>query len=364
MRVFHFYNDSDPIVGKYVETLLAAVGTRVEMKATADYGEFRRMCHDANPDIIHVHGCWRSEMRHLVALANKTGARIVVSPHGQLQPWIVNQHWKSEKMPKTLLFQRKLIARAYAVVAMGRMEEEGLRQKKWNRRIETVKNALITESITLEEMARQMVHIYNKVYDTATRHYMKPQTIDALRALVKVGIAGDARFVDNDHRQACLKLSDDEWRKILIYAHQEAILGVVALGIKTLSLSFPDIDPTAVDFYKPDNAKKTEAFNIEKITDPTERLASMLTTARLLAARHRLTMSHLVRIADALIHSAADEDRVREMAFRLKGEDFTRRLMSLVAQETLLEEGFLIAEPKEGKRTRNILKNILKQNEL
>jgi len=334
------------------------------MEATTSYAEMRHICHDSKPDIIHVHGCWRPEMRHMLSLAHSTGARLVISPHGQLQPWVMAQHWKSEKLPKTLAFQRRLIAKAYAVVAMGRMEEEGLRQKWWNPRIEIVKNALITESITREEMAQQMMHIYNKVYDTATRHYMQPQTIDALRALVKVGLTGDAVFIDDDHRNACLALDNGEWRKLLVYAHQESILGVVALGIKTLSLDFPNIDPTTIDHYEPANSKKPTDLNQDKATDPSERIGSMITSARLLSARRRLTMSHIVKIADALLHSNADEDRVREVAFRMKGEDFTRRLMSILSTETLLEEGFLIAEPKEGKKTRKILLNIIKQNEI
>lgn len=332
------------------------------MKATKSYSSFRQMCHEEKPDIIHVHGCWRPEMRHIVPLARKIGARIVISPHGQLQPWVVSQRWKSEKMPKTLLFQRKLVAKAYAIVAMGKMEEEGLRQRDWNPRIEVVKNALITESISKEEMAQQMLHIYNKVYDTATRHYMLPQTIDGLRALIKVGLTGDRRFVDDAHYQACLSLSDVEWRKLLAYAYQESILGVVALGIKTLSLPIPDIDPTKIDYYKKNQLPIPQGLKVKDDASPAKRLSKTLRRARALNAVHSLDIRYIVEVADALLHSSADEDEVRRLAFSLGAKGFMQRLMYILSTETLLEEGYLIAEPKNDKTTRKILKNLLKYN--
>lgn len=363
MRVFHFYTDAEPMMAEYVDTLVSALSGRVEMRAFKSYGEFKQACCDSKPDIIHVHGCWRPEMRHILPLARRYGARVVVSPHGQLQPWVMKQHYKSEKMPMILLYLRKLVSNAYVVVAMGRMEDEGLK-KLWNPRVEIVKNSLVTQSITKERMADQMLHIYNKVYDTAPRHYMQPLTEDALRALIKVGLTGNGRYIDDEHLAACQQLNDEEWRKILLYASQESILGVVALGIKSLSLSFPDLDPTTVEYYRRAGTKNSTDFSVNDSQDASERLASTITSARLLAARHRLTMSHVVKIADLLIHSTADEERVRELAFRLKGEDFTRRLMAILSQETLLDEGFLIAEPKEGRKTRRILRYILRQNEI
>lgn len=366
MRIYHFYTNSDPMMREYVETLVSAMGGRAEMKATTQFGELKRMCHDSKPEIIHVHGCWRQEMAHILPFANKIGARIVVSPHGQLQPWVTKQRWKSEKLPKTLLFQRKLVAKAYAIVAMGKMEEEGLRQKNWNPRIETVKNALITESISKEEMAQQMLHIYNKVYDTAPRHYMLPSTIDALRALIKVGITGDARFIDADHTNACRNLDYIEWRKILAYAHQESILGIVALGIKTLNLSFPDIDPTKVEYYKKELLPIPEGIKPKESDSPSKLLSRKIRAARARYAIHSLGFSYVVEVADALFHASpeVDEDKVRELALSLGAKGFVQRLMHILATETLLDEGYLIAEPINDKKTKKILQRILKYNEI
>lgn len=353
------------MMGEYVETLISAMGGRAEMKAAASYSQLKQWCNGDSPDIIHVHGCWRPEMRHILHLARKTGARIVVSPHGQLQPWVMAQYRRSEKLPKAIFYQRRLVARAYAVVAMGRMEEEGLRQQGWNVRIETVRNALITETITKEEMACQMLRIYNKVYDTATRHYMQPSTVDALRALVKVGITGDARFIDADHTQACQSLDYVEWRKILLYAYQESILGYVALGIQHLHLDFPDLDPSKVEYFQPSAPTRcSSSKEDESQTTPTTLVADMIIAARTSNLKHRLAMQDIVKIANALFHYDVDEDELRRLCFRLKGEKFVRRLMQLLSQETLLDEGYLIAPPLADKQARRMIKNILKQNEI
>lgn len=366
MRIFHFYSDADPMMGEYVETLVSTIGNRAEMKATTSYSSLRKMCHDEHPDIIHVHGCWRMEMRHILPLAKKVDARVVVSPHGQLQPWVVKQRARSEKIPMVHLFQRKLVAKAYAVVVMGKMEAAFFSYLEWNPRIEMVKNALITESITKEEMAQQMLHIYNKVRDTAPRHYMLPSTVDALRALIKVGITGDRRFIDADHANACQSLSDEEWRKILLYAHQESILGTVALGIKNMNLPIPDIDPTKVEYYKKEQLPTPKGLKPREDDSPAKRISRKLRKARARYSIGSLSISYVVEVADALFHASAavDEDELRELAFSLGAKGFMLRLMHILSTETLLDEGYLIAEPLDDKKTQKILRKILKYNEI
>lgn len=354
------------MMSEYVETLVSTIGGCADVKATASYSQLRQMCHDEKPDIIHVHGCWRMDMRHLLPLARKTGARIVISLHGQLQPWVTTQRRKSEKLPKMLLYLRKLVAKAYAVVLMGKMEEAMFGKLGWNQRIEVVKNALITESITREEMARQMLHIYNKVYDTAPRHYMLPSTIDALRAMIKVGIAGDERFVDADHRQACHNLSDTEWRKILLYAHQESILGTVALGIKTMNIPVPDLDPTKVEYYKKEHSPIPDSLKSKENDAPMQALVRKIKHARARYVIKSLNIAYIVEVANALFHAPAeiDEEEVRKNVFSLGAKGFVQRLMHILATETLLDEGYLIAEPKSDNDTQKMLRKILKYNEI
>lgn len=364
MKIIHYYIATIPMIDKYIETLLAAIGDKAETMATASFGELRRECKRQKPDIIHVHGCWQWEMSRIKGLADKVGARIVITPHGMLQPWAMKQQRKSRKMPMTMLFQKKLIAGAYAVVAMGRMEAESLGAMGWNRRIETVKNSLVTDSITPVGMAANMLRIYHKVYDTAPRHYMKADTVDALHAFIKVGLSGDSHFIDDMHYNACAKLDHTEWRKIFLYAHQESILGIVARGVQLLELPFPDIDPTTTEYYRPTDYREPAPFDTKETRDSTDEVAAMITSARLLAARGKLTMYHLTKIANALLHSTIDEERAREQAYRMKGKGFTRRLMQILSQETLLEEGFLIAPTANGMRTRRILRNIIEHNEI
>ena len=57
-----------------------------------------------------------------------------------------------EKLPKRTLWEKRFVEKAYSVIAFGKMEEKFLRQLKWNPRIEVIHNALITNSISDQEM--------------------------------------------------------------------------------------------------------------------------------------------------------------------------------------------------------------------
>ena len=55
-----------------------------------------------------------------------------------------------------------------------------------------------------------------------------------------------------------------------------------------------------------------------------------------------------------------DEDMVREMAARLNIEEFASRLTSAMSTFLGLPDGFWIFKPKNGKKTRKIIKEITK----
>lgn len=52
---------------------------------------------DLKPDIIHVNCCWLPQCAWLQLWAQKLGYKVVLTPHGMLEPWIIKRHYWSKK---------------------------------------------------------------------------------------------------------------------------------------------------------------------------------------------------------------------------------------------------------------------------
>ena len=191
MRILHFYIKNDERACQYIDRLAGSMLDGTEIQSCDSLKAFRKAIESWKPQIVHLHGAWRLSIARAAKIGMKSGARVVITPHGQLEPWVIKQrHW-TEKLPKLLLYQRRCLQKAYCIIAMGRMEAGYMERLGYNTRIETILNSLITETISDGQMGRQMFLAYKKVLDTDTMELMLPQTKTALRGFIKAGITGD-----------------------------------------------------------------------------------------------------------------------------------------------------------------------------
>ena len=197
MHILHFFQSQNNLQSQYVSMLMSTMGTGVEQAAYNSISDVRKALNGSHFDILHIHGCWSVQYAKAAALARRLGTRVIITPHGELEPWILKDRQWQEKMPKTLLYQRQTIQEAYVVIAMGNMEYKSLERLAWNPRIETVRNALVTHSITPQDMTRQLLAIYRKVMDSDVYHLMDDNTRQTLFTILKAGVCGDVRWLDN-----------------------------------------------------------------------------------------------------------------------------------------------------------------------
>lgn len=205
MKILHLYSKSDSMITDYVNILIQTVCRNtgdMEMRSATDLSSCKREIKRFCPDIIHIHGCWNYLYAAAARMARKNGIRTVVTPHGQMEPWIIKQRYWKEKLPKLMLFQRKTVRQAYAVIVLGRMEEECFRQLRLNKRIETVRNCLITQMQTPENMAAQMLGIYRKIADSNVAELFTDDTRLCLKAIIHAGITHNRQWLDNDELAA------------------------------------------------------------------------------------------------------------------------------------------------------------------
>lgn len=113
--------------------------------------EFICLLDKLKPDIFHTNCCWRPMSALTAIWAKEKGLKVVYSPHGMLEPWIMKRNYWTKKLPALLLFQRKGIACADLLHSTADSEKNNLLVLGWNRRITVIPNCIQIDQITMKE---------------------------------------------------------------------------------------------------------------------------------------------------------------------------------------------------------------------
>jgi hypothetical protein len=358
MKILHYIPQSDDLINRYVNLLTDSMGLEANNTVATSEGDAKESLNSSPYDILHIHGCWQRSAYRIFKMAAGKGVRMVLSPYGQLEPWVVDENYWKEKLPKKLLYQRHLVEEAYAVIIQGKMEEECIRKLGWNQRMEIIRNPIITHSITSTEMAQKTYTVYRKVLDSNTIELMKPQTSNMLRCFIKAGITGDNRWVTDD----LITIADyEQWRHLLCYAHQENIYSIVLRGAHLLNYQVPDIDVHRINSYLPqmDATPKTiqESIGLQYASE-NDRLEATFRQIRKLVLHRQLTISHLCEIDKELREHDVEEDHLAETLRDDKLYKMACRTMQLLADFTGFDEGFMPVPPLNDRITKQIHQQI------
>ena len=371
MKILHFYPDTESMITQYINMLSSAMAENefsVETHTASDMLSFRKKMNAIKPDIVHLHGCWNMKTAIASHTANKRGIRTVITLHGQLEQWIIKQHYWKEKLPKILVYQRRTVRNAYALIAMGRMEKNGLCRMGWNSRIETVRNPLITESISIHDAVSQIYAIYRKVLDTDVIKLMDEVTLRAIRPLVKAGITGNHRWLDDSDYNLLKHPEDINWRQIQIYAAQNEILHTIRKGIEILGIDIPYLEVGKIAYFQPDKFTPTASLNTSTshsaTSDANGYITDILRQAAKLASSGKLTISHIIEITSALLSCNIAEDKVAENLYEARLTETAGRLMQIASDLTGLDEGFMPIPALNDRKTKSIYKSINRHLEI
>ncbi len=359
MRILHYYDKNDTMVSQHVKMLNDSMGLEAENHIATESEQARTLLRGGHYDILHLHGCWRNSSRGIVNLAFRQGTRLVITPHGQLEPWVQQENRWKEKLPKRVFYQRRIVAHAYAVIVQGSMEQECMQHLGWNTRTVIIRNAVITHTITPADMARTTFTLYRKIIDSNTLELMNDDTRTLLRHLITAGITGDRRWVDIT--EPLPSPSSDEWRLLLCYAHQEQIMDTIQRGIRVLALNAPDLDTSQIDYFVPDGFK--HADSIQKAIGnefPTEnhRLMATFRYLRRITANKQLGIKHLIELNRELRGYGCEEEELADDLGDHRLLKLASRLMQLMADYTGLTEGFMPVPPVDNRYTRHLRRQI------
>ena len=343
MRILHFLPQTDAAIGQYFNILADNMGLEVENHKATTGEEARQLLRTIEFDIVHIHGCWNNAQFMIVRRALQQNARLVVTPYEQLQPWVQQHHFWDEKLPKRIAYQKSVVEHAYAVIVQGNMELEYIQRLGWNKRCVIIRNALITNTITPREMARQTFEIYQRIIDSNPLQLMNTNTRKFVKRLITVGITGDERWTMNDDVPML-----GDWRQILCYAHQEQIMPTIQRAVRTLNLLLPDITPDKIPYFMPDSYVETKSIQKtigNQFVSENDRLIATFKFIKKLISNRQLSIKHLIELDIELREHPCDEGLLAEQLQERGLIKLAARCMQLTYEFTGLTEGFMPIPP-------------------
>lgn len=350
MKVLHVYPKSDTLIERHVTLLAEGMRQSAEVKVADNAVAFRKLFREMNPDIVHCHGCWQFFLARATSYAIRHGARVVITLHGQLEPWVIKRQSVQENVSKTVLWQRRAIERAYAIIVHGKLERSNFQQLGWNKRMEEIHNAVITNAIAPSEMCAQTFAIYQKVMDSNTLEQMDDESLHALTQIIKAGIMGDSRWV----KDLNINKTQVDWRRLLLYAEHENISNYVDYGISILGLSTPTLDVSHIASYFPDSYQRP--LPLKEVVgdyqgDETDYLVRMIRQIN-----KQPLLLHLVELTRELYRDNVNDDLLTEKLEDKKLHTYAARLMQVLKELTLLDEGYMPVDPIDDRQTEHIRK--------
>ena len=103
------------------------------------------------PDVVHINCCWTPDCAMIQRLAQKQGYKVVLTPHGMLEPWIIKRHYWTRKVPALWLYQRAAIQKADCIQATAESERDNLLKLGYNSNIKVVKLGINADGIEMKK---------------------------------------------------------------------------------------------------------------------------------------------------------------------------------------------------------------------
>lgn len=113
--------------------------------------QFLNILDRIKPDIVHVNSCWEPLCSFTVFWSKSKDYPVVITPHGMLEPWVIKRHYWTKKLPALLLYQRRSLKKADALIATSDAERLNLLRHGYNPAVMVVPNGIIVDNISMKQ---------------------------------------------------------------------------------------------------------------------------------------------------------------------------------------------------------------------
>lgn len=103
--------------------------------------EFRSFLNIQKPDIVHINGIWSPQNWAFQKVAQELKIKVVMSPHGMLESWILH-HNPLKKKIALFLFQNKAIQKVNLLHATAQMEKDSILKLGYTNPISIIPNGI------------------------------------------------------------------------------------------------------------------------------------------------------------------------------------------------------------------------------
>ena len=103
------------------------------------------------PDLVHINGIWSIDRWLMQREALKRGIKTFVMPHGMLEPWILNRHYWTKKLPALMLYERKALRKAVCLIATAESERKNMIGLHVNPDVDMVANGIDVSGIPMKD---------------------------------------------------------------------------------------------------------------------------------------------------------------------------------------------------------------------
>ena len=254
---------------------------------------------------------------------------------------------------KQAIIASEYLSEAYAIITLGKMETSSFSKLGCNPRIEEIHNAVTTNMISPAAMCSQTYSVYQKVMDSNTLELMSDDDRQLLAAILKAGIMGDRRWLNNRP----VKVSDanpDLWRHLLVYAEHENIRNYVDYGMNILGLTSPMIDTTKISAYFPKTY--TRPMPIKSIIGEYDGKETDYLVKMIRQIHKQPLLLHLIELTRELYRDTVNDDQLQSALEEEGLLTFASQLMQILSEYTLLDEGYMPLPPTDDKQTKQIRK--------
>lgn len=164
---------------------------------------------EIGPDIVHVNCCWMPACAAVQRIAQKRGYKVVLTPHGMLEPWIIKRHYWTRKVPALWLYQKAAVQRADCVQATAESERDNLLKLGYNSNIKVVRLGIDADGIEMKRSwkKKRQILFLSRVHVKKGINFLV-EAADVLRNELqgyKILVAGegDADYVEAMKRMIC-----------------------------------------------------------------------------------------------------------------------------------------------------------------
>jgi glycosyltransferase involved in cell wall biosynthesis len=154
--------------------------------------EFNQLLTFENPDIVHINGIWLPQTFLFQQVAQALGIQVVLSPHGMLEPYILNRHPFKKKIALAF-YQRNTILRANYIHATAQSELDQIRKLGYHQPAHIIPNGIEVGDIKqkTEWMPVRNILFLSRVHPKKGLELMIEAVAELKPQLLTITIAGE-----------------------------------------------------------------------------------------------------------------------------------------------------------------------------